>query len=96
MSVKPVMRDERTVSVENASYRIAYLVTTYGLLLSVAYRSFVLKQQSWDLMALVMVGGSIAAAYQRSQGVLTTRSAKLAALAVMAAALIAVFVRAIR
>ena len=33
-------RDERTVAVENAGYRLAYLVLTFGMLAAVAYRAF--------------------------------------------------------
>jgi hypothetical protein len=89
MSVKPVMRDERTVSVENASYRLAYLVMSYGLLVAVMYRGLVLKQQAWDLMALVIVGGFVATAYQGSKGILTSRSAKIVLASMVAAAVIA-------
>ena len=86
------MRDERTVAVENASYRYAYLVLSYGLLMAVVYRSFVLAEQSWDLLALVVLGGGIATAFQGGGRVLTRRSHLLAAAAlaigvVLAAAL---------
>jgi hypothetical protein len=66
-----VVRDERTVAVEHASYRWAYLVLSYGLLLSVMYRSFVLHEASWDLLLLVVVGGAVSALYQGSYRVLT-------------------------
>jgi hypothetical protein len=77
MNAKSVMRDERTVSVENSSYRLAYLVLSYGLLLCIGYRSFVMKQSSWDLMGLVIVGGGVATMYQGSQGILNSRSARM-------------------
>ncbi|HCC78025.1 MAG: hypothetical protein A2X25_00325 [Chloroflexi bacterium GWB2_49_20] len=64
-------RDERTTVVENASYRIAYLVMSFGLLGSVAYRSFVLQQSSWDLLALVILGGVTATIYQGTNKVLS-------------------------
>lgn len=59
-----VERDERTVAVENASYRLAYLVLTYGLLAIVAVRGVAWRETNWDLMALVVLGGGVAAAYQ--------------------------------
>lgn len=68
-----ISRDERTVVVENASYRIAYLVMSFGLLTSVAYRSFVLQQSSWDLLAIVILGGAIATLYQGTNKALSRR-----------------------
>ncbi len=46
-----VERDERTVAVENASYRWAYLLLTYALLVDAMCRSLVRHEASWDLMA---------------------------------------------
>ena len=40
MNNQSVSRDERTTVVENTSYRIAYLVMSYGLLASVASVSY--------------------------------------------------------
>ena len=73
MNNKSVSRDERTSVVENTSYRIAYLVMSYGLLASVAYRGFVLQQSSWDLLALVILGGITATMYQGINKVLSRR-----------------------
>ena len=73
MNDQPVSRDERTVVVENVSYRIAYLVMSFGLLACVAYRSFVLQESSWDLLALVLLGGVTATVYQKTQRVLSRR-----------------------
>ena len=90
MSGPEVYRDERTVAIENASYRIAYLVLTYGLLIVVVYRSFVLDQQSWDLLALVMLGSLITTVYQGFSQVLTRRWGQLAVVAFLGAVIIAV------
>lgn len=73
MNNKSVSRDERTSVVENSSYRIAYLVMSFGLLASVAYRGFVLQQSSWDLLALVILGGMTATMYQGINKVLSRR-----------------------
>ncbi len=73
MNDQPVSRDERTTVVENASYRIAYFVMSFGLLACVAYRGFVLQQSSWDLLALVVLGGATATMYQGNSKVLSTR-----------------------
>ena len=73
MNNQSVSRDERTAAVENASYRIAYLVMSFGLLACVAYRSFVLQQSSWDLVGLVILGGATATLYQGTNKVLSRR-----------------------
>lgn len=73
MKDQPVIRDERTSVVENASYRIAYLILTYGLLLIVVYRGFFLQQSSWDLLALAVLGSAAATLYQGANKVLPRR-----------------------
>ena len=73
MTDESIVRDERTVSVENASFRWAYLLLSYGLLVSVAYRGLVRHENSWDLLALVMAGGAVSSLHQGSQGVLSRR-----------------------
>ena len=89
MTSKPITRDERTLSVENASYRWAYLLLSYGLLLSAAYRGFVTHESSWDLLALVIVGGGVSSLHQGSERVLTRRWAALSLAAIAIAAVIA-------
>jgi len=90
-------RDERTVAVENASYRWGYLFVSFAVLVSVAYRAFALKQTSWDLLALVVIGGLVTTAYQRNQRILTPRWTRLTllgmGLAAAAAAVLALSVR---
>lgn len=85
-----VDRDERTIAVENESFRWAYLFMSFGMLAVVAYRSVALDEASWDLLAIVVLGGGVAAAYQWSHQVLTRRwlvngLAALAAAAALAA-----------
>jgi hypothetical protein len=89
MDNQSVMRDERTVTVENASYRWAYLVLSFGLLAIVAYRAYVAQESSWDLLALVILGGLVATAYQGAHNILTRSSAKVAAASVVVAAVVA-------
>jgi hypothetical protein len=89
MTVSKVERDERTVAVENASYRVAYLVVSFGLLLSVAYRSFVREETSWDLLGLVVLGGLVATLYQGSARVLNRRWTVLSVAAIVLAVLLA-------
>jgi hypothetical protein len=96
MTAKPIMRDERTVATENASYRWAYLVMSFGLLVSTAYRSFALHESAWDLLALVILGGAVATFYQGSRRVLSQRWAIASAVAVLAALVVAVVLVLIR
>jgi small ligand-binding sensory domain FIST len=79
MTALPITRDERTVAVENASYRWAYLVLSFGLLLSTAYRGFVLNESSWDLLGLVILGGLVTTGYQGGRHVLSQRWAIVSA-----------------
>jgi hypothetical protein len=87
-----VDRDERTIAVENASYRWAYLFLSFGLLAAVGYRSFAAGEAAWDLLALVVLGGGVAAAYQWSYAVLTKRWLVNGLAGVAAAAAIAALV----
>lgn len=84
-----IERDERTVAVENASYRWGYQVMSFGVLVIVAYRSFALGESNWDLLALVIAGGMVPSAYQGANRVLTRRWAKTQIAAMVVAALLA-------
>jgi hypothetical protein len=70
-TAQSVRRDERTVAVENASYRWAYSLLTYALLVDVMSRGLFRHEAAWDLMALVVVGGVVASVYQARQRILT-------------------------
>ena len=90
MSTTPTIdRDERTVAVENASYRWAYLFLSFGLLALVAYRGFVHHENSWDLTALVVLGGFLTAAYQWFHKVLTAQWAATCLLTILLAGALA-------
>jgi hypothetical protein len=84
-----VMRDERTLAIENTSYRWAYLVLSYGLLVITMYRSFVREEAAWDLLALVVLGGVVTTAYQGSQRVLTRQWAAVSGAAMVLAVVVA-------
>jgi hypothetical protein len=86
-----VYRDERTDAVENSSYRWAYHVLSYGLLASVGYRSFVMKESSWDLLALLIAGGATATLYQGTHRVLSRRWLLATVVAVVIAIALAAF-----
>ena len=92
------VRDEREAAVEKGGDRLAYIVLSYGLLVIVAYRSLVDRQASWDLLALVVLGGIVSVGYRRSRRALS-RNALLVvgltiAVAVVVGALVALGIRA--
>ena len=89
MSAITVERDERTIVAENASYRWGFLVMSFGLLLVTAYRRFMRGEASWDLLALVILGGGVTTVYQASQHVLSRRWAMISGAAVLIALAIA-------
>ena len=89
MTANAVDRDERTVAVENASYRAAYLFLSYGLLGITAYRGFVREESAWDLLALVILGGVVAAVYQGRERILTRRWSLTSVAAVVVALVLA-------
>jgi hypothetical protein len=80
--------DERTIDVETASYRWAYLVLSFGLLIMVAYRSFVHHESSWDMLGLVVLGGLVSTAYQAFHGALSRQWAIACLLTVLASAVV--------
>ena len=84
-----VERDERTVAVEHASYRWAYIVLTYALLVDVMYRGLVRHEAAWDLLALVIVGGAVCTVYQARQKTLAHGWVMKAVLGAVIAAVIA-------
>ena len=57
-------RDEREQGIDHAADRLAYLVLSFGLLAIVAYRSFADGATSWDLLALVVLGGVVGTLYR--------------------------------
>ena len=96
MSASLPERDERTVMVENAGYRLSYLVLSYGLLVAVMYRSLKLHQASWDLLALVVLGGAVSGSYQALHRVLGRRWLRISGLAFVLALLIAATVTTVK
>ena len=63
-----VPRDERETRVDVAADRTGYLVVSYGLLLIVAYRSFLTGEAAWDLIGLVILGGIVGLADRARHG----------------------------
>ena len=72
--IRLLKRDEREVGIDRAADRLASIVLSFGLLAIVAYRSLVEGVASWELLALVLLGGAVSGAYRLWQGVLTRQA----------------------
>jgi riboflavin transporter FmnP len=57
-------RDERETAVDRTGDQLAYIVMSVALLLIVAYRGLFVGEASWDLMAVVLLGGAVATGYR--------------------------------
>jgi hypothetical protein len=82
-------RDEREAAVDRAADRLAYLVLSFGLLLLAAYRSFVDRVDSFDLLLLVIAGGGVGLVYRLSRRAVTGRSVAVIAATMLLALLVA-------
>lgn len=80
-------QDVRASDAEHAGFRWAYLVLSFGLLASVAYRGFVRQESSWDLLMLVLLGGLVSAWDHRGRARTLSPRWALAALVAMVTAL---------
>jgi hypothetical protein len=58
-----VKRDERTVAVQNASYKWAYYFLAWPLVIDTFYRQHALHEEVGDLVALVCASGIIGIGY---------------------------------
>ena len=84
-----VPRDERETRIDLAADRLAYLVVSYGLLVAIAYRSFVRGDAAWDLLGLVVLGGLVGVAYRIRNGVFSGRWAAMLFATIVIAAIVA-------
>jgi hypothetical protein len=62
-----VKRDERTMAVENASFRWGFTFVLFALLVDVMYRGLFRNEAAWDLMGLVIVSSGLATIHQARQ-----------------------------
>ncbi len=84
-----VERDERTESIENASYALGYKVLSFAILLDVMYRSLRFGEAAWDLMGIVILSGAVLAAYQHKHAILGKRWLRMSVLAAAIALVVA-------
>ncbi len=84
-----IEKDERTTFIENISYKYGYNLIAFALLLDVMYRSFILKEASWDLLGIILVSGFVMAIYQYHQKILGKTWGKTIALTIVIAIIFA-------
>ncbi|MHB8126443.1 MAG: hypothetical protein ACYDEJ_12550 [Desulfitobacteriaceae bacterium] len=89
---KDVLRDERTITVENISYSLGYKFIGFALLFDVAYRAFKKGETSWDLFAILILSGALTTAYQFRNKIINKSMAKGFILAVTVASIVALLV----
>lgn len=70
MKQEPVLRDERYYVVENASYKIGYILLAASIMLWVMYRSIVYQESNWIVFGLVWVSSVAVTIYQLKQKIL--------------------------
>ena len=86
-----VVQDQRTVAVENASFRWALNFVTFALLIDGVCRGLFRNEAAWDLLALAIVPGIICTIYQARQ---KTVSGWVAVFMVCCAVVVAAFIAA--
>jgi hypothetical protein len=82
------VRDEREQAVDSAADRLSFLVLAYGLLVIVAIRALN-GEATWDLLALVILGGFAGLAYRVQKRVVTRPWAIVLIGTIAAAAIVA-------
>lgn len=92
MIIKNQDKDERGILVEKSSYALAYVLTTYAILVDVIYRAVILKQATWDLLGIVILGGLAATLYQTRYKITNRGWVKAIALSILAGVVAAVVV----
>ena len=84
-----IARDEREAAVDAAADHLSYLVLSFGLLAAVALRSLLAHEASWDLLALVVVGGLAGTAVRTRRRVVDRRWLVIAVATVAIAGIVA-------
>jgi uncharacterized membrane protein YjjP (DUF1212 family) len=64
MAEKKLGKNEKNLEIEKASYFLAFRVIAIAVLCDAIYRSFMLHETPWDLLAIAVVGGLAAILYQ--------------------------------
>lgn len=59
-----IEKDERSIFIENQSYKYGYMVLTFGILIDIIYRSVRFNEAPWDLFGLIFLSGLITTSHQ--------------------------------
>lgn len=70
MKQEPVQRDERYYAVENASYKIGYILLAASMMLWMIFRSIVYQESNWIVFGLVWGSSVAVTVYQLKQKIL--------------------------
>lgn len=92
MLSKKAEKDERTIFIENQSYRYGYIVLNFGILIDIIYRSFRLNEASWDLFGLIFLSGLVTTVYQYNRKIFTKNWIKSILLLIIITAISAVII----
>ena len=71
MLIKKTEKDERTIFIENKSYKYGCLIFNFGLLIDIMYRSIRFNEAPWDLFGLIFLSGFVTTVYQYKQNIFT-------------------------
>ncbi len=64
MKQEPIVRDERYYAVENASYRVGYVIMLFGTMLLFTVHAALFQQSNWDFFGLAIISSLAATVYQ--------------------------------
>lgn len=64
MKNEQILRDERYFSVENASYRVGFVIMLFGTMILCAIRGMLFQQSNWDFFGLVIISSLAVTIYQ--------------------------------
>lgn len=90
MQLKKIEKDERTIFIENQSYRFGYAILNFGILIDIMYRSIRFNETCWDLFGLVFLGGLVTTVYQFKQKIFTKKWIKAILLLIISTAIFGV------
>lgn len=64
MNKDTIVKDERYYAVENASYKIGWIILAFGVFVLIFIRSLLFNQSNWDFFALVFISSLATTIYQ--------------------------------
>jgi len=89
MRIRTNSKDEREISVENASAKYGYNFISFALLFDVIYRGMVKNEAAWDLLGVIIVSGLVMTLYQHKHKILDKKWIKTIAISSVLACIVA-------